>query len=400
MSKAESDRQALRSVAMSSPDLSEAERTAVAEVLQTRWLATGPRARAFEAAVAATVGVRHAVAVNSGTAALHLSLLAAGVKDGDLGLTTPFSFVASSNVYLYERAVPVFVDVDPLTGNLDPALAAAAAADLKEGGSAGERWLPPHGARQGSPLTSMLAVDVFGQPADYDRLRPLAAEHDLVLIEDSCEALGAGYNGRAAGTLADVGAFAFFPNKQVTTGEGGMIVTDNDEWAAALRALRNQGRSPEDAWLEYSYIGYNYRMDEMSAALGEVQVGRLDELLTHRHQVAGWYGERLARLEGVEPLEIVPSTTSMSWFVYVVRLDPAIDSSALLHTLKERGIPTRPYFTPIHLQPPYIERFGYREGMFPVAEDLGRRSLALPFSGVMTQDEVHTVCDVLAEVIA
>ena len=386
-----------RPIAMSSPDLTDAEREAVAAVLRTPRLSIGPQVEAFEATVAEFVGAKHAVAVSSGTAGLHLCVRTTSVTDGDWVITTPFSFIASANVLLYERAVPVFVDVDPRTGNIDPTLVAQAATDLEHGGAAAKRWLPRKGASAEGRLKAILPVDVFGQPADYDLLVETAHSYGLAMIEDSCEALGATYHNRPAGMLGDVGVFAFYPNKQITTGEGGVVVTDRDDWATMIRALRNHGRAPGDTWLEHSYLGYNYRMDEMCAALGRVQMTRLDELLAKREQVVDWYGQRLREIPGVELPQLVPDTTRMSWFVYVIRLNQAIDRQTVIERLSECGVPSRPYFAPIHLQPPYVERFGYQPGDYPVTEDLGRRSLALPFSGVMSEAEVDQVCRMLQQ---
>ena len=385
-------------IPMSSPDLTEREIQAVLDVLRTPRLSMGPKQEAFEAAVARRVGARHAIAVASGTAGLHLAVLAAGIADGDLAITSPFSFVASANVLLYERAVPIFVDVDPATGNLDPAQAAEAVHDLLKGGDRARRRRPRRGGGEG-PLKALLPVDAFGQPADYEALTQETRKHALALIEDSCESFGATRHGKPAGMFGDVGVFAFYPNKQITTGEGGVIVTDRDDWAEAMRSLRNQGRAPGDTWLQHTHLGYNYRMDEMSAALGAAQMERLDELLDRRERVAGWYGERLADQAGVSTLTISPATTRMSWFVYIVRFAAGIDRQAVARRLEAFGIPSRPYFTPIHLQPYFIERFGYQPGDFPVAEDLGRRSLALPFSGVMTEAQVEAVCTALREAI-
>ena len=382
---------------MSSPDLTDVERQAVMEVLNTPNLSMGPRIQAFEKAFMEFTGTKHAIGVNSGTAGLHLCVRAVGIQTGDLVLTTPFSFVASTNVLLFENAVPVFVDVDPRTGNLDPALLVQAVQDLAAGGRNAQRWLPPNLKTQNTKFKAVLPVDVFGQPADWDPIRKVAAEFDLKVIEDSCEALGAEYKGRKAGTLGDYGVFAFYPNKQITTGEGGVVVTDDDRAADLMRALRNQGRAPGDTWLSHTYLGYNYRLDEMSAALGAVQMLRLEELLRKREQVAAWYGERLAEIQGVEAPAVESSTTRMSWFVYVVRFDRKIDRDALAKRLGRRGLPVRPYFLPIHLQPYMVERFGYREGDFPVTEDLGRRGLAVPFSGVMTEEQVEQVCRAIRE---
>jgi len=377
-------------ISMSSPDLTDAERAAVAEVLQTPILSMGKWIRAFEEAFCKLTGAKHAIAVNSGTAALHLCVRAAGIGAGDLVITTPFSFVASTNVLLFENAVPVFVDVDARTGNIDPALVADAVAHV-------DSYLPRRGVRRDAPLKGILPVDVFGQPAEMDSIRAAAETRNLILIEDSCEALGAMYKGRPAGMLGDFGTFAFYPNKQITTGEGGVIVTNDDAAADFMRALRNQGRAPGDTWLTHTHLGYNYRMDEMSAALGTVQMSRLEELLAKREQVARWYESRLTRVAGVEVPVILPSTSRMSWFVYVIRFEKGIDRDAVAARLKARGIPVRPYFAPIHLQPYMRGRFGYREGDFPVTEDLGRRGLALPFSGVMREAEVEEVCRAIRE---
>lgn len=386
-------------IPMSSPDLTEAERQAVAAVLRTPNLSMGAEIRAFEDAFRAFTGQKHAIGVSSGTAGLHLCVRAAGIQDGDLVITTPFSFVASANVLLFERAVPVFVDVEPVTGNIAVDQVLQAIDDLQRGGAAARRWLPRQGAQDGATLRALLPVDVFGQPADLDPLVEAAQAHGLRVIEDACEALGALYKGRPAGTLGDYGVYAFYPNKQITSGEGAMIVTDDDHAAAFMQALRNQGRAPGDTWLQHTYLGYNYRLDEMSAALGRVQMSRLDELMKKRQQVADWYAERLVDIPGVEPPGISPTTSRISWFVYVVRFADGLDRDGVAQELGKRGIPARPYFLPVHLQPYMVERFGYRVGDYPVTEALGRRGLALPFSGVMTEAQVDTVCQVLAEII-
>ena len=286
-------------IPMSSPDITDAERQAVAAVLQTPNLSMGSQIQAFEEAFRSFTGCKHALGVNSGTAGLHLCVLAAGGGTGALEITTPNSFVTSSNYLLFERAVPVFVDIDPLTGNIDPELVAEAARDLNQGGAAARNWLPRQGAPQSAQLKAILPVDVFGQPADLDPILKVAAQYRLKVIEDSCEALGAEYKGRKAGTIGDYGVFAFYPNKQITTGEGGVIVTDDDQAADLMRALRNQGRAPGDTWLQHTHLGFNYRLDEMSAVLGKVQMTRLDELLNKREQVAAWYSERLEEIPGV-----------------------------------------------------------------------------------------------------
>lgn len=384
-------------IPMSSPDLTDAEREAVAAVLRTPNLSMGGEILAFEAAFQEFTGSRHAIGVSSGTAGLHLCVRAAGIRDGDLVITTPFSFVASANVLLFERAVPVFVDVDPLTGNIDADLVHRAARDLLRGGDAAKRWLPHRGVLNGSSLKAILPVDVFGQPAEMDTINSIARQNNLKVIEDACEALGAEYKGRKAGTLGDCGVFAFYPNKQITTGEGAVIVTNDDQTASLMRALRNQGRAPGDTWLQHTHLGYNYRLDEMSAALGRVQLSRIEELLARRDHVASWYADRLVEIPGVSIPQIADTTTRSSWFVYVIRFDRGIERDEVARRMGDQGVPARPYFLPIHLQPYMVERFGYQVGDFPVTEDLGRRGLALPFSGVMSEAQVDIVCQALVD---
>jgi dTDP-4-amino-4,6-dideoxygalactose transaminase len=386
-------------IPMSSPDITDEERKAVANVLRTPNLSMGTRILGFETAFRDYTGSKHAIGINSGTAGLHLCVRAAGIDQGDLVITTPFSFVASSNVILFERAIPVFVDVDPITGNIDPKIIAQAVNDLTSSDTDRARWLPRRGTEKAQMLKAILPVDVFGQPADLDPIRTTAAENGLKIIEDSCEALGAEYKGRKAGTLGDYGVFAFYPNKQMTTGEGAVIVTDDNQSADLMRSLRNQGRSPGDTWLQHTYLGYNYRLDEMSSALGEVQITRLDSMIDKRSLVASWYSEKLSRIPGIEVPIINPTTTRMSWFVYVIRLDAGLDRDEIAAALGKRGIPARPYFTPIHLQPYMVSLFGYQPGDFPITEDLGNRSLAIPFSSIMTEEQVDYVCDSFAEVI-
>ena len=320
-------------IPMSSPDLTSAEMSAVEQVLQTRYLSIGPQIAAFEEALASYTGVKQGIGVNSGTSGLHLCVIAADIQQGDLVITTPFSFIASANCIMYERAIPVFVDVDPATGNIDPALVVAAVDALARDmtSSSGQRWLPPACDRsEAGRLKAILPVHAFGQPADMDPILDVARQHGLPVIEDSCEAIGAEYKGRKAGSLGDAGVLAFYPNKQMTTGEGGMVITDREDWANLIRSLRNQGRDIFDAWLNHTRLGYNYRLDELSAALGLVQAQRIDELLAKRAQVAQWYNERLAPgvaagNEWIERPYLAATTTRMSWFVYVVRIKPPAD---------------------------------------------------------------------------
>jgi perosamine synthetase len=386
-------------IPMSSPDLDDADRQAVIDVINTPILSLGPRVVAFEEAFCAYTGAKHAIAVNSGTAGLHLCVRAAGIEAGDLVVTTPFSFVASTNALLFENAVPVFVDVDARTGNIDPTLLAEALSDLTRGEGSAQKWLPRLGGGSGR-LKALLPVDVFGQPAALEQIASLARHYGLTLIEDSCEALGAEHKGKKAGTFGDYGIFAFYPNKQMTTGEGGLIICDDDRAANLMRALRNQGRAPGDTWLSHTYLGYNYRLDEMSAALGITQIKRLDAMLAKREKVADWYAERLGDIAAIELPQVSAETTRMSWFVYVIRLAKDIDRADLARRLEARGVPIRPYFLPIHLQPYMVERFGYREGDYPVTEDLGRRGVAVPFSGVMSEAQVEYVCEALREDLA
>jgi dTDP-4-amino-4,6-dideoxygalactose transaminase len=371
-------------IPMSEPDIGPAERTAVMDVLDGKTLALGPRLAAFEETLAAKVGARHGIAVNSGTSALHLCLIAAGVGEGDVVITTPFSFVASANCILYVRARPVFVDVDPVTLTLDPERV--------------ERAVQAIG-RSGQRVKAVLPVHVFGQAADMDAILAVAERHGLAVIEDACEAIGGAYKGRPLGTLGDAGTFAFYPNKQMTTGEGGMIVTNDERWDALARSLRNQGRDVFDEWLAHTRLGYNYRLDEMSAALGLAQVERLDEILAKRARVASWYEARLAGVEGVATPRMSAATTTQSWFVYVVRLPDLATRAHVMRELGVRGIPSRPYFPPIHLQPFYRADYGFRPGQFPITEAAGETCLALPFFGTMSEDAVDTVCGALGEAL-
>ncbi len=385
------------SVPMSLPDITDKEREAVAKVMATNYLSMGPYVLSFEQAFREFTGAKHAIAVNSGTAGLHLCVRAAGWSDGDRVITTPFSFVSSTNVLLYERITPIFVDAEPLTGNIDPVQLKAAVEDLNSSEKAAAKWLPPKGDT-GGKLKGILAVDVFGQPADYDSIRETAAPYGLPIIEDSCEALGAMYKDRPAGLLGDMGVFAFYPNKQITTAEGGLVVTNDDRAAAMIRSQRNQGRAEGDTWLAHTYLGFNYRMDELSAALGAVQMSRIDELIRKRSRAAEWYREELSDIDEIELPHTAATTTRSSWFVYVIRVKDADRRDEVSQKLKALGIPVRPYFSPIHLQPYMQEKFGYEPGRFPVTEDLGRRGLAIPFSGMITREQIAAVGSALRQV--
>lgn len=351
------------------PDITDAEIAAVTQVLRSDVLALGPRAEAFEQAVAELAGRRYGIACSSGTAGLHMAVVALGIRPDDEVITTPFSFVASANCILYERASPRFVDIEEETLGLDPRLVEAAA---------------------GPRTRAVVAVDVFGRPCRIDELERFAQGRGWSLIEDSCEALGSRLGERSLGSFGDVAVFAFYPNKQITTGEGGVVVTDDPNIAELLRSLRNQGRDSDATWLKHVRLGFNYRLDEMSAALGLAQVGRLPELRGKREEVVRRYEELL----GDVPWLVLPKAakgSSVDWFVYVVRLDPSIDRDRLIGQLQERGIVTRPYFSPIHLQPYWRNRFGYGPGDFPVTERVALSTLALPFSTRMSDDELATV---------
>jgi len=364
---------------MSMPDITAEEIQAVVRVMQSRNLSIGSQTVEFERLIASEADAKHAVAVTNGTSALHLCIIAANIGPDDEVITTPFSFISSANCILYEEARPVFVDIDPVSLNIDPRRIEAAITEKTK---------------------AILVVHVFGQPADMDPIFEIADRHNLIVIEDACEAIGAEYKGRRVGAIGKAGAFAFYPNKQMTTGEGAVLVTNDDGWANLFRSLRNQGRDIFDGWLNHSRLGYNYRMSELNATVGVVQLKRLSELLKKRDAVARQYNTILSSLEDVMiPLKIVPTTTRMSWSVYVVRLSPGIDRDLVIDLMAKGGIPTRPYFTPIHLQPFYRERFGFKPGDFPEAEAAGRSIIALPFHTNMKTEEIEVVYKALKDVL-
>lgn len=365
-------------VAMSAPEIGVRERELVNEVLNSTTLSIGPFIERFERAFADYIGVEHAVAVSNGTSGLHLCMRAAEIADGDEVITTPFSFVASANCILYERGRPVFVDIDEESLNVDPVLVTEAITEKTR---------------------AILPVHVFGQPCDMEALVQVARGADLMLIEDACEALGAEYRGTKVGALGDAAVFAFYPNKQMTTGEGGIVVTNDGRVAELCRSLRNQGRDEMGTWLRHVRLGYNYRLNELSCALGVAQLEHLEELLAKREQVAGFYQERLADVPGVRPLHVVPSTTRMSWFVFVIRVAPEIDRDTVIRLLDEDGIPSRSYFSPIHLQPFYRDRFGYREGDFPITERAAAETLAIPFHANLAVEHVELVIHALGRAV-
>ena len=368
-------------IPLSGPDIGPQEKALVNEVLDSGWLSLGPKLDEFEDMMADYVGVDHAVAVNSGTSGLHLLVRAMDIGPGDEVITTPFSFIASSNCLLFEGAEPVLVDIKPDTYNIDVEKIEAAISEDTE---------------------AILPVDVFGQPAAMEDIMDLAESYDLKVIEDSCEAIGAEHRGRMVGSIAHGSVFAFYPNKQMTTGEGGIIVTDDEELARRCDSMRNQGRAQDSKWLSHVRLGYNYRLDEMSCALGIAQLERIDELLQKRKQVAEKYNEHLADVEGVKTLTIKEDTTRMSWFVYVVRITEeagGADRNQVMQELRDAGIGCKPYFTPIHLQPFYRDKFGYEEGDYPITEKVAGQSLALPFYNDLEDEEIEYVVDKLKQAL-
>ncbi|MFP5364627.1 MAG: DegT/DnrJ/EryC1/StrS family aminotransferase [Thermoleophilia bacterium] len=362
-------------IPLARPVLGETEEAAVVEVLRSGQLSLGPRVPAFERAFAARLGVAHGCAVSSGTAGLHLALRAAGVRDGDEVVTTPFSFVASANAAIFERARPVFADIDARTLNLDPAAAAAAVSDR---------------------TTALLPVHIFGYPADL----PAFERIGLPIVEDACEALGAVHgDGTPVGGRGHPAVFGFYANKQLTTGEGGMVTTGDTAVKAQIDSERNQGRAPDMGWLDHDRLGFNYRLSDLACALGLAQLERLDDMLAGRARAAALYREALAGIEGLElPCEDRDGDRR-GWFVFVVQLPHGTDRDATIRALRERGVQSKPYLPAIHLMSYYREAFGHREGEFPVCEDVAARSVALPFFPALTEGQVHRVALALREVL-
>jgi perosamine synthetase len=365
-------------IPLSRPELGAREEGLVLEVLRSGRLSLGPMGERFERAFADFLGVEDAVAVSSGTAALHLGVRQLGWGPGDEVITSPFTFVASANSILYEGAKPVFVDVDPVTLDIDPDAAAAAV---------GER------------TAGLLPIDIFGWPAAWPELEALAAKHGLGVLEDSCEALGAvDSEGRMVGTRGNFSTFAFYANKQMTTGEGGVIVPTDPDAAARLRSERNQGRAVDMGWLDHDRLGFNYRLSDVQAAIGLAQVEKLPRLLERRAGVAAAYAERLADVPGLEPPLAARGREVRSWFVYVVRLADEVDRDAVIRALRERGIDSKSYLPSVH-RFPHLAELGYREGQFPVAEAASAHSLALPFFPAITEAQIERVCTELAAAV-
>jgi len=363
-----------RHVPLSSPWLDEREEQLVLDVLRSGRLSLGPTIDRFEEAFAEAVEAPYAAAVSSGTAGLHLLCVAAGVGPGDEVITSPYSFVASANCAIYEGATPVFADIDPRTLNLDPAAVEAAVTGRTR---------------------AVVAVDIYGYPCELDELRAICDRHGLALIQDACEALGARYRGQRVGSHGPAAVFAFYPNKQMTTGEGGMVTTHSESEWRLLRSLRNQGRADSGGWLEHARLGFNYRIDDVRAALGLGQLEKLDEILAKRAAVAARYTELLGGIEGLGLPCADDDEHERSWFVYVVALPPSADREAVIETLDARGIQTARYLPCIHLQSYMQERYGFRAGLCPVAEDVSSRTLALPFHALLHEEDQEHVAEAL-----
>jgi perosamine synthetase len=362
-------------IPLSSPDITEAEIAAVSAVLRTNSLSLGPKLEEFEGALGSFHGMPHAVAVSSGTAGLHLAIRALGLGEGDEVIVPSFTFIAVANAVLYERATPVFADIDAITCNLDPASVEAAI----------------------TPRTrAIVVVHTFGVPADMNALMEIAKRHRLTVIEDACEAIGATYKGARVGSIGDISVLAFYPNKQITTGEGGAALTRDAKLAERIRALRNQGRYPSADWLQHAEIGYNYRLSEMACALGIVQLSRLPEILAKRADVAARYEELLKAVDGVERPALQLASRSVSWFVYVVLMTNDGTRDRVLAALQQKGIGCARYFAPIHMQPAYAQIASAKTAHLPVTESVAQRTLALPFFNRLSFEDQKEVTEVLA----
>ncbi len=376
----------MSSIPLSFPDITDLEIQAVVDTLRSGRLSIGPRQARFEEMVAERAGRRHGIAVSSGTSGLHMILQSLDIKPGDEVITTPFSFIASANCILFVGATPVFVDIDSRSLNMDPAKLEAAI----------------------TPRTkAIIAVEVFGNPTHMDRIAQIAGAHEIPLIEDCCEGLGGQHKGRPVGGFGRAGVFGFYPNKQITTGEGGMIVTDDDKLAEMCRSLRNQGRGEaaiptsgnnrQGSWLAHERLGYNYRLDEMSCALGIAQMERLDDMLARRREIAGLYMNKLMGFEDII-LPNIESPETMSWFVFVIRLTDLfghVERDRIITGLRRHDVGAANYFPCIHLQPFYREKFGFQKGSFPVAETISERTIALPFYNRMDETTIELVVQTL-----
>jgi perosamine synthetase len=368
-------------IPLSAPDIAEADIAAVSAVLRTSRLSLGPQMEEFEQSIARYVGASHAVAVNSGTSALHLCIRALGISEGDEVIAPSFAFIAVANVLRYERAVPVFVDIDPQTLNLDPARI--------------EEAITPR-------TRAIIVVHTFGCPAALDEILEIARRHKLFVIEDACEALGAQFDGRKAGSFGDAAVFGFYPNKQITSGEGGMLVTNDLKLAAFARKLRNQGRNESGEWLQHEELGYNYRISELNCALGAGQLQRLENILERRDAIAREYHRRLQNQPDLELPPIELPRRCISWFVYVLRLGERFTVShrdRIVQEMASREISCGRYFAPIHLQPAYRSQ-PHRCMTLTQTESIAPRTLALPFFNKITANQIAEVCDNLLSLLS
>jgi len=363
-------------IPVAKPYIDDLDRRGVDEVLRSGILALGPKLRQFEQDFAKYLGVKYACAVSSGTAGLHIAVKTMGLKNGSGIITSPFSFIASSNCLLYENLKPVFVDIEEKTFNIDPTKIEKAI---------------------NKNIKAILVVHIFGQSADMDPIIKLSKKYKLKIIEDACESVGSTYRGLKTGTLGDVSVFAFYPNKQMTTGEGGMLTTNNRNVHELALSLRNQGRSIKNDWLSHERLGYNYRMDEMSASLGITQIGKLDWMIGERNKIANLYNKYLSELDGVV-LPQVAKSNSQSWFVYVIRITKGKRDEVLNYLLK-KGVQTKAYLPTIHLQPFMKREFGYKKGDFPVAEKVSSETLALPFYIGLKEKDIKYICDTLRDIL-
>ncbi|MDX6488073.1 MAG: perosamine synthetase [Gaiellaceae bacterium] len=366
---------AVKEIPLAKPWLDEREEELVLEVLRSGRLSLGPTIDEFERLVAERVGAPHAAAVSSGTAGLHLLCRIAGIQPGDEVITSTLSFAASANCFIFEGGVPAFADVDPRTLNMDPASVEAAITERTK---------------------AIVAVDMFGYPCELDELRELAGRHGLAVIEDSAEALGAEYKGVPVGGHGVPAIFGFYPNKQLATGEGGVVTTHDEETFQLVVSMRNQGRQyAGGGWFDHVRLGFNYRWTDIQAAVGIGQLEKLDRILALRTAAAARYGELLAGLDGVETLIGDDAEHKRSWFVYVVKLAPELDRDGVMAALRRDGVATAEYVPCIHLQEYMRRDYGFREGQFPVAEDTSRRTLALPFFPQIEPEDQERVVDVL-----
>ncbi len=368
-----------RTIPLSRPFLDEREEDLVLEVLRSGQLSLGPVIPRFEGMAADRLGAPYAAAVSSGTTGLHLAVRIAGIGPGDEVITSPFSFVASANCFIYEGAKPVFADIDPQTLNLDPAKVEAAIT---------------------GKTRAVVAVDIFGYPCEIDQIEAICDRHGLALIQDSCQALGAEYKGRPLGSGGHMAVFAFYPNKQMTTGEGGIVTTGSAEHLELLVSLRNQGRADVDGWLDHSRFGFNYRLSDVHAAIGIAQLEKLDHLLSMRSAAAARYHALLADVDKVSTLLPDDADHRRSWFVYVIKIASGISRDRVIAYLEDQGIQTRPYLPCIHLQKYMREQFGFHEWMFPAAEETSRHTLALPFYTGIEADDQERVVDALRNAVA